>query len=136
MDELEDIRKKKIDEFLNKAKVDKIKIEIQVDDTSFDELVIEQSKKIPIIVDFWATWCNPCVMLSPLLSKFANEYKGQFVLAKVNVADAPLASQKYAVQSIPSVKLFKNGKIVDDFVGALPEPLIRAWINKNLGKDE
>ncbi len=136
MDELEAIRKKKMDDMLNKSKADKIKTEIKVDDNSFEEMVIGQSKKTPIIVDFWATWCGPCVMLSPLLERLANEYKGKFILAKVNVDEAPIASQKYAIRSIPSVKLFRNGEIADEFVGALPEATIRSWINKNLGEEK
>ena len=106
---------------------------INVTDQDFQEKVIEKSEEIPIVVDFWAAWCMPCLMLSPALEKFAEEYKGKFTLVKVNVEQAPETSRKYAVMSIPSVKMFKNGEITDEFVGAIPESNIKEWLNKNLG---
>ena len=136
MNELEKIRKNKIEKLIKKFKDDKMETKIEVDDNKFNELIIEQSKKISVIADFWSIRCSPCLMLGPVLEKLADEYKGRFVLAKVNVEEAPIASQKYAVMSIPSVKLFKNGKIVDEFVGAMPEPMVRNWIEKNLDKEK
>ncbi|MCD6216119.1 MAG: thioredoxin [Candidatus Aenigmarchaeota archaeon] len=129
MDELEKIKKKKIDELISRSN---IRTKIDVNDNNFNELVIEQSKKIPVVVDFWASWCMPCLMLGPILEKLAEEYKGKFVLAKLNVDEARLTSQKYGVMSIPSVKMFKDGKVVDEFTGAVPEPVVRSWLEKNL----
>ena len=129
MDELEKIKKKKIDELISRSN---IRTKIDVNDNNFNELVIEQSKKIPVVVDFWASWCMPCLMLGPILEKLAEEYKGNFVLAKLNVDEARLTSQKYGVMSIPSVKMFKDGKVVDEFTGAVPEPVVRSWLDKNL----
>jgi putative thioredoxin len=77
----------------------------------------------------------PCLMLSPILEKLAKEYNGKFILAKLNVDENRITSQKYGIMSIPSVKLFKNGKVVDEFVGALPEPSVREWLNKNIRGD-
>ena len=110
----------------------KIKTEIEVNDSNFEDDVIEQSKKVPVVVDFWASWCMPCLMLSPILEKLAREYNGKFVLAKMNVDEGRLTSQKYGVMSIPSVKMFRNGKVTSEFVGAIPEPAVRQWLEKNL----
>jgi len=132
MNELEKIRKKKMKELIKKSEEDKMKTEIEVNDNSFNEMVIEQSKKVPIVVDFWATWCMPCLMLSPALEKFAEEYKGKFILAKVNVDEARTAAQKYGIMSIPNVKMFKDGKVVDEFIGAIPESQVKEWLDKKL----
>ena len=136
MDELEKIRKKKMEELIRKSKEDKMETKIEVNDNDFNEMVIEQSKKVPIVVDFWATWCGPCLMLSPALEKFAEEYQGKFILAKVNVDEARTAAQQYGIMSIPNVKMFKDGEVVDEFIGALPELLVKNWIDKNLNKEE
>jgi len=77
----------------------------------------------------------PCLMLSPILEKLAKEYNGKFILAKLNVDENRITSQKYGIMSIPSVKLFKNGKVVDEFVGALPELSVREWLNKSIRGD-
>lgn len=136
MDEVEEIKKKKMEQLLKKSNYGEMKTEIEVDDNNFNELVIEQSKKIPVVVDFWATWCMPCLMLSPALEKAAKEYKGKFILAKLNVDEARITSQKYGIMSIPSVKMFKGGKVVDEFIGAVPESVVRNWLDKNLNKDK
>jgi len=132
MDELEKIRKKKMKELIRKSEEDKMETKIEVNDSKFNEMIIEQSKKVPIVVDFWATWCGPCLMLSPALEKFAEEYKGKFILAKVNVDEARTAAQKYDIMSIPNVKMFKDGKVVDEFIGAIPESQVKEWLDKNL----
>lgn len=129
-EELERLKEERIRKLMEKQKM--VKAEIEVDDENFEEMVIEQSKKIPVVVDFWAEWCKPCLMLKPVLEKLAKEYKGRFILAKVNVDQAPLTSQKYMIMSIPNVKLFKQGKIVDEFIGAYPESFVREWLERNL----
>jgi putative thioredoxin len=106
--------------------------QIEVDDRDFKEKVLEASKKIPIVVDFWADWCMPCLMLSPTLESLAKEYNGKFILAKGNIDEVRETASKYKVQGIPSVKMFKNGQIVAEFVGALPEDDVREWLDKNL----
>jgi putative thioredoxin len=107
-------------------------MEETIDDKSFKKLVLEKSSEIPVVVDFWAEWCMPCQMLGPVLDKLADEYKGRFILAKTNVDDARNAAQAYSVMSIPNVKMFKNGKVVDEFVGALPESQVKKWLDKNI----
>jgi len=129
--ELEEIKRKKLKE-LTKQGGNKMETEIEVKDADFNEKIIEASKNKPIVVDFWATWCMPCNMLSPVLEKFAKEYNGKFILAKVNVDEAKAASQKYGIMSIPCVKLFKDGNVIDEFIGALPESDVKEWIDKNL----
>jgi len=104
---------------------------IDVDDTNFEKMVLEQSKKVPIVVDFWATWCMPCLMLGPILEKMVKEHNGKFILARLNVDSSPKNSQKYMIQSIPAVKFFKNGKVIDEFIGVIPEPMIKKWFEKN-----
>ncbi len=130
MDELERIKQRKIKKLIEKMRDAKMKTTIEVDDSTFEKEVIEKSKEIPVVVDFWATWCMPCLILGPILEKLAEEYKGKFILAKLNVDKNPITSRKYGIMSIPAVKLFKNGKVVDEFIGALPEIAVRQWLNK------
>ena len=107
-------------------------VETEANDSDFEEKVIEQSKETPVVVDFWAQWCPPCLILGPVLEKLAKEYNGRFILVKVNVNDGREVSQRFGVSSIPSVKLFKNGRVVDEFVGAIPETAVREWLDRNL----
>ncbi len=136
IDTADKIKKRKKNEILKMIKGDKLDLKIEVSDNNFEEKVIEQSKSIPILVDFWATWCMPCLMLGPALENLAKQYKGKFVLAKLNVDNSPITSQEYMIQSIPAVKMFKNGKIVDEFIGAIPESTISKWLTKNGIKKE
>lgn len=95
----------------------------------FQSVVIENSYKQPVLVDFWAEWCNPCQVLIPILSKLADEYKGTFILAKVNSDEQGELAAQAGVRSLPTVKLFVNGQVVNEFMGALPEPEIRAFLD-------
>lgn len=105
---------------------------MNVTDSNFQEKVIEASKKKLVIVDFWADWCVPCNMLAPVLEKVAESFGDKVILAKVNVDDNPDTSNKYNISAIPAVKFFKDGKLVDEFVGVQGEDKIRQVINKNL----
>ncbi len=132
MDELGKIRKKKIEELRKKMNNQKIETKIEVNDDDFEEKVIKQSKNVLVIVDFLAEWCMPCLMLGPTLEKITEEHKGKVVLAKVNVDKNPKLSKLYKIDSIPAVKIFKNEKFVDGFIGALPESQVKEYIQKHL----
>jgi putative thioredoxin len=132
MDELEKIRKRKIERLKEKMRNNNVKIKIEVNDNDFEERVIKQSKNVLVIVDFWAEWCMPCLMLGPILEKITEEHKGKVVLAKVNVDKNPKLSQLYQIDGIPSVKIFKNERLVDGFIGALPESQVKEYIQKHL----
>ena len=106
-------------------------MEIETNDASFEKDVIEKSKTVPVLVDFWASWCGPCRMLGPILEKIAKDKEGKFVLAKLNVEDSQEKASEYAVLSIPAVKLFKNGEVADEFVGAIPETDILNFLKRN-----
>ncbi len=98
----------------------------------FQAEVIERSRQVPVLVDFWANWCGPCRMLGPVLERLAAEAGGRWELAKLNTEELPGPAIEYGVQSIPNVKLFSNGEVVDEFVGALPESQVRRWLERAL----
>ena len=105
---------------------------MNVTDLDFKERVIEKSEEIPIIIDFWASWCSPCIILGPILEELEKNMDGKFILVKINVDMAPEISKYYNVMSIPCVKMFKRGKPIAEFIGALPKEQVKEWINKNL----
>jgi putative thioredoxin len=99
---------------------------------TFETEVLDASKTVPVIVDFWAPWCGPCRSLTPIIEKVVGEFKGRVKLVKVNSDDNPELSQAFRVQSIPIVIAFKDGRAVSQFVGAQPESQIRSFIEKLL----
>jgi len=103
---------------------------ISVSEIDFEYQVIEYSKQTPVVVDFWAEWCGPCKTIGPLLEKLAEEARGAFRLAKVNVDQNPNLVLRYSVRSIPSIKAFRDGQLVAEFAGAQPESRIREFIRK------
>jgi putative thioredoxin len=104
----------------------------EIDHAGFERLVLAKSHEMPVVADFWAAWCGPCQMLMPMLAKLAEEYAGKFFLAKINTdVERELATQ-YGIRSLPTVKIFKNGKVVDEFMGVQPEPAIREMIDRHL----
>ena len=106
------------------------------DVSDFQKQVLEASQSTPTLVDFWAPWCQPCVILTPILEKLEREAKGRWQLRKVNVDQHPAISQQYHVQGIPAVKLFVGGAAVGEFVGVLPESQIKAFLQAHLPPTE
>jgi putative thioredoxin len=102
-------------------------------DQTFMVDVIEASKDVPVIVDFWAPWCGPCKQLGPILEKVVNGAGGKVKLVKVDIDQSPSVAQQLRIQSIPAVYAFKDGRPVDAFMGALPESQVKAFIEKVVG---
>jgi putative thioredoxin len=97
---------------------------------NFEAAVLQASLEVPVVVDFWATWCQPCQTLKPMLEKFAEEFGGRFLLAKIDADQFPQIAQQFGVRSIPTVKVVHQGRIVDEFTGALPEGELRAFLER------
>ena len=109
-------------------------LSFDVTETDFRQTVLERSMDVPVLLDCWAPWCGPCRNLKPILEKLAREYGGRFVLAKLNTDEAPQISAALQIRSIPLVVLFVGGRPVDQFMGALPEGQVRAFLDKHIGE--
>jgi putative thioredoxin len=105
---------------------------IDVSDADFMDRVVEESKRRPVLVDFWAGWCAPCRQLSPVLESLAAEKGGQFLLAKMDVDANQFTAQQFRIQSIPNVWAFVDGRPVDQFIGAMPEQGVRQFVDRLL----
>lgn len=104
----------------------------EVTESEFQTAVIEESRKRPVLVDFWAPWCGPCRSLTPILEKLAGEYAGQFLLAKINSDQNQALAGALGVRGIPNVKAFHGGEMVDEFTGAMPEGMVRQFLERVL----
>ncbi|TES94522.1 MAG: thioredoxin [Candidatus Cloacimonadota bacterium] len=96
----------------------------------FDNEVLKSD--IPVLVDFWAPWCGPCQMVSPVVEELAEDYSGKMKVCKMNVEEVPSVAQTYNIMGIPTIALFKNGKIVEQIVGALPKSAIEEKIKPHI----
>ena len=103
---------------------------ISLTDQNFEQIIRENNK--PVLVDFFAEWCPPCKMLSPILEKLEKEYEEKIVFTKVNVDTAPVTAQKFGINPIPTVILLKSGKPVDTLIGLRPEEEIKNWLENLL----
>ena len=103
---------------------------VEITDADFDEKVLKSA--IPVMLDFWASWCGPCRMMSPVVEELADAYDGKVLVAKMNVDENPQTPSKYGVRGIPNVKLFKGGDVVDEVVGAVPRQKLEEILDKAL----
>lgn len=103
---------------------------LDIVEAQFQTEVLDKSKELPVVVDFWAPWCGPCRMLGPLLEKEAEARAGQVRLIKVNTDEAPSLSTRFNIRGIPAVKAFRNGRVVSEFVGAQPQTAVRAFFDR------
>lgn len=99
----------------------------EFNDNNFEQEVLQSS--VPVLVDFWAPWCGPCRQIAPLIEQLAGENQGIVKVGKLNVDDAPNSAQSYGVSSIPTLMLFKNGEVIDRFVGLQPKSRLQQAIN-------
>jgi len=103
---------------------------ININDANFKQEVLEES--LPVLVDFWAVWCGPCLRLAPVIEQIAKEYKGKLKVCKLNVDEAPKTASNYGILSIPILAVFKNGKVVNKIVGALPKADLETAIKPHI----
>lgn len=100
-------------------------------DNNFEQEVLSSAQ--PVLVDFWAPWCGPCRMIAPMVEELAKENTGSFKIGKINIDDNPNAAQSYGVSSIPTLMIFKNGEVVERFVGVRPKNQLQAAIDQAKG---
>jgi len=135
IDELAQIKKKKLEELKQQYEPGGNSMEnmpdtpVEMTDADLDE---NTNKYDTVVVDCWAPWCGPCRMIHPIVEELAQELKGQVVFGKLNVDNNQATAMKYGIMSIPSLLVFKNGKLVDRIVGAMPKPMLKAKLAPHL----
>jgi len=103
---------------------------VEVNSSNFDATVMKSATTV--LIDFWAPWCGPCRMLSPVIEKVAEDFEGKAKVFKLNVDENPENARKYGIRGIPALKIFKKGKVVDDIVGFVPQEVIKTKLNSFL----
>jgi len=105
-------------------------MEIKLTDVNFKEEVLDS--ELPCLVDFWAEWCGPCYIVAPAVEQISKEYEGKLKVCKLNVDEAPKTASSYGIMSIPTLAIFKKGKVVDKIIGAIPKSELEATIKKHI----
>ncbi|MGH2574435.1 MAG: thioredoxin [Ignavibacteria bacterium] len=103
---------------------------IELTDTNFDQEVIKS--ELPVLIDFWAVWCGPCKIIAPYVEQIAQEYNGKIKVGKLDVDNNPQVSMTYGIRSIPTLLIFKNGKVADQIIGAVPKNMITSKLDMQL----
>ena len=103
---------------------------VTITDSNFDQEVLNSNQ--PVLVDFWAEWCGPCLRIGPVVEELATEFAGKAKIGKLNVDDNPEASMKYGIRSIPALLIFKNGQVVDQIIGAVPKANLKKQLEAQL----
>ena len=103
---------------------------IEITDSNFDEIVKNSDK--PVLIDFWAQWCGPCLAIAPVIEQIAKEYEGKAVIGKLDVDNNPKVAMAYGVRNIPTLLIFKNGQVVDKQVGAAPKGMLTKKLDSQL----
>ena len=136
MDDLDIIKKKKLEQLKKQYMKGAISMENKWPDTPIhliDADILDMLKKYPtLVIDCWAPWCGPCRMIGPIIEELAKELKGKIVFGKLNVDENQQTSMKYKIMSIPTMLVFKNGVLVDQFVGAMPKNILLQKLNPHL----
>lgn len=105
-------------------------VPIEITDANFEQEVLKS--ELPVLIDFWAVWCGPCKMIAPIVAELATEYEGRLKVGKLDVDNNQEVSVKYGIRSIPTLLIFKDGKIIDQIVGAVPKASIVAKLNTHI----
>ena len=104
---------------------------LEITDANFESEVLNSDK--PVLIDFWAVWCGPCKLIAPTVEEVANEYQGKFKVGKMDIDNNPNVAMKYGIRSIPTLLIFKEGKVVDQIVGAVPKNVITSKMDAHAG---